>query len=1256
MKHSGFLIGFLSCLTAPAMAQFGSPPLPLPNTYQLSDDAFNQIGQVGYCIELGGSNSCTANDFSITSITINNVDNACISPDDYMQVDMDVTYSKTQPTRYDVAAWFYRGAVAGNDFNAQDAIIGDFCIRNEIGAGLITNGDITRNVDGDACIDAPGSAGPIQAETLNDFILPCRDVVNTLGAAVPDGTVDISACTSWNNNQSGRCDTVVYQEFDLNWPNSPNTTPGTIEAVPNTGSKCGCDEFDGGPLIVQIPDPIVSKSCPTVTPPSPGDAVTCTITITNSGLGLLDGATALGTEGFFYVDDYPESQGAIDGSSIVITSVGNTTVADAFTVDETGAETSNQSLNIYPDDIAPGGVVTVVYDFIIDSSLDPNEEVTITNTVCTSYYDVAGNEVPPSVEVYNYDTFDNQQCASDDIVTTPVSLGHVSIKAVSGNQLAVEFSTATETGNLGFNIYAIAGRSKFRLNDRLIPSRVIDSMTHTTYSVTLDTDLIGVADRFLIEDVDRYGHKSVHGTFAYGQTSGVRHERKTAEARTDWDAIGQSHQLLSDQRQADRIARQDQAVLKRVDAASGSLVDGLSTAQQLALTIRDDGVYRVTFEELLAMGMDLSGRSADALSLTDRGQAIPIHVLATGKRNTFAAGSEVHFIGRAAKSLYADHAVYVLSMGQGIGTLMPEMNAGPRGNRDVTTQQKTLRVARDRLYSFASPVDGEPWFDTQIFAYNIPAVERLDLELAGIDSQFGEGTLRVNYWGGTDFPDDDQEHKVRFSLNGVLLGTDVFDGVTERSRSFVVTGLGTSNQLDIELPADNVNGIDLVSIESVELQYQAQLMAHDGLAHFDGTGQTHLIEGFGSDQVHAYAVAADGVYRLEKARVDHSGQSHVVRLSTQADAEYLVVEQAAMIRPQMRWLSSGSLDALSAPHLIIAHPDFINDDLYSYANQTRGAVDVVNVEDIYRQYSGANRDAEAIRSFLNAAAAGHQLESILLVGGDSYDYHDNLGLGVISFVPTLYRATDALIRYSAVDSLYGDLDGDLVPDVAVGRLPVRTPAELAIVLEKSLRFEALQGDHSAILTADNQEAFNAYDFSQSSDAIATLLNDQDWAVQVAYLDEMPVAQARQTLLDELNRGVRLAVYTGHSSSRRWSYDGLLQQSDLAQLTNATQPFGVVQWGCWNTYFVEPTEDSLGHGFMLSGEAGAALVVGASTLTDAHQESIFSQIMHQQMLIPGMSIGQAMTEAKRLYAAQAGKHQLDILLGISLLGDPVLQIQ
>ena len=141
----------------------------------------------------------------------------------------------------------------------------------------------------------------------------------------------------------------------------------------------------------------------------------------------------------------------------------------------------------------------------------------------------------------------------------------------------------------------------------------------------------------------------------------------------------------------------------------------------------------------------------------------------------------------------------------------------------------------------------------------------------------------------------------------------------------------------------------------------------------------------------------------------------------------------------------------------------------------------------------------------------------------------------------------------------------------------------------------------------------------------------------------------------MNQGVALVSFTGHSGPTSWTFSNLFNTSDAAALTNTGKPFVVVQWGCWNTYYVDPVNNYLVQKFLFSGDRGAAAVLGASTLTDSGSEEMLGALLTPRLVIPGLPVGQALQESKS-ELARTHPELLDVLLGWSLMGDPALVIQ
>ena len=100
---------------------------------------------------------------------------------------------------------------------------------------------------------------------------------------------------------------------------------------------------------------------------------------------------------------------------------------------------------------------------------------------------------------------------------------------------------------------------------------------------------------------------------------------------------------------------------------------------------------------------------------------------------------------------------------------------------------------------------------------------------------------------------------------------------------------------------------------------------------------------------------------------------------------------------------------------------------------------------------------------------------------------------------------------------------------------------------------------------------------------------------------------------------------------------------------------MVQWGCWNTYYVSPRTETLANALLLSGDRGAAAVLGATTLTEDVAENELGKLLMGRLTETGKPMGLAILEAKQELATSQPGYS-DVLLGWNLLGDPALVVE
>src|SRR5262249_22582103 len=104
------------------------------------------------------------------------------------------------------------------------------------------------------------------------------------------------------------------------------------------------------------------------------------------------------------------------------------------------------------------------------------------------------------------------------------------------------------------------------------------------------------------------------------------------------------------------------------------------------------------------------------------------------------------------------------------------------------------------------------------------------------------------------------------------------------------------------------------------------------------------------------------------------------------------------------------------------------------------SVALVDIEDIYDEFNYGNKAPQAVKAFITYAKTmwKKKPQYVLLGGKASYDGRNYLGYGDVDLVPT--TLIDTAFMETASDEVLGDLNGDGVAELALGRLPFRTTA------------------------------------------------------------------------------------------------------------------------------------------------------------------------------------------------------------------------
>lgn len=705
-------------------------------------------------------------------------------------------------------------------------------------------------------------------------------------------------------------------------------------------------------------------------------------------------------------------------------------------------------------------------------------------------------------------------------------------------------------------------------------------------------------------------------------------------------------------------------------AAAGTATAAAPPPRSIALKVDRTGIHRVTYETLRGAGLDLSGVPASDLSLTCQGRPTPVYVgwkndagkgaapsrREGARRGAFGPGAFVEFFGEALDTLYTDTNVYRLGVDRGGAVGVGAEDATPPADAPpALSYAETLEGGQKREYSYSSP-GGDGWFDTSMLAHQASKSWDFPFSVDGLADPPAPAELELVLWGITNWPQSPDHHVVA-SLNGVAVSDEKFDGhVVKALKLQLPPGLLKEGQnvLRLTLPGDTGAKYDMVNLARFGVAFQREFAARDGRLAFSAAGDVFRVTGLTGPDISVYRVEEGRAARLKNVRAEPSGGSWAAVFAGSArPCAYAVASAGAAHAPKLEMSRAVGAADRPAQYLVIAHPSFIP-GLRPLVDARRAqglTVGVVDVTDLYARYTHGVFDPAAIKRHIAHAVKNLGAKYVLLVGGDTTDYRHRLGVPSTSFIPSLYSAAGR-VRLSPADPLYADVDDDGSPDVAIGRLPVRGVAELDAVVSKTLSYAAKSYRRTALFAADKNDGY--YSFKSANDAMAAGL-PAGWSAERVCLDDEGAPEAAARISGAMNRGVALVVFSGHSSPRAWTFGDVFNVKHAAALTNAGRPFVAVQWGCWNTYFVDPAKDSLTARLLLSGDRGAAAVFGATTVTEFASESLLGELLTPRLASPGTTIGQALLDAKR-ELAKKGTGMSDVLLGWTLLGDPALVVE
>ena len=685
------------------------------------------------------------------------------------------------------------------------------------------------------------------------------------------------------------------------------------------------------------------------------------------------------------------------------------------------------------------------------------------------------------------------------------------------------------------------------------------------------------------------------------------------------------------------------------------------------------GLTAITYEALAAAGFPVASTDPHTLHLARAGTEIAAEW--DGDEDaSFEPGERLLFYAEPRFSRWTSTDVYLLWQDAiHLPLRMQSRPAGPIGNplgiawADETVEVNQLYTPDCFCGSIPAGRDGDHWtwddlkrpgHSTASYSINLPAVDATQ-----------PATLTVWLIGYTDVTAN-PDHRVDVSLNGASVGRIEWDGKQAMTATLLITpGIlhRDVNTLTLTLPGIPGVGIEGTWLDAFSIRYAR------GSAPF---GHSVILTGQPAPKAYTLALSSTAglrVYDITNPDMPLrltgvitagnmitfsdplAGGSHRYALTTGSGLLFPVA-----LHPAQPLQTSGGFTG--ADYVMIAPADFIPalNDLISLRQAQGLTVAVESVQAIYEAYGDGRPDPAAIRAYLAHAytAWTPRPTYVVLVGDGSFDPKQYRAGSPPTFIPPYLADVDPWAGETAADNRYVTVDGaDTLPDMLIGRLPVKTLTETQVVVKKIVQYETnpFPGgwNEQVAFVADNAD--EAGNFAAASEVLATAYVTSPFTSQRIYFTPpaTTITATRQAVLNQWNAGAFIVQYTGHSSWQQWAAERFLHLDDLPALHNERRWPIVIEMTCFTGAFQRP-EPTLDEGLLTLdgggvvaawGATGLGISTGHSNLDDGFFRAVFSDTLS--------TLGQA-TWAGKLSLATTGQH-LDLLDTFTLLGDPALRL-
>lgn len=757
-------------------------------------------------------------------------------------------------------------------------------------------------------------------------------------------------------------------------------------------------------------------------------------------------------------------------------------------------------------------------------------------------------------------------------------------------------------------------------------------------------------------------------------------------------------------------SKSKETTLKSSGYASHSV---LSQGNWYKIQLNKTGIYKVTYAEIQAMGVDMATVNPATIRLFGNGGGLlpeansisryddlaenAISVV-TASQGVFAPGDYILFYGTGPNSItfnkstrkfehtlniYSDYTYYFLNFNGGTGMRIDDQSQ-PVLTPTYTSTSFTEGVfyEKDQLNFISS---GKDWVGERMDPSS-PVFELPEFTFPNFSAD-KQSTIRYRVTARSSATTN-----FTVAVNGIPVGSpscsavSTYSTATERIETKVFSTSSDKVKVSFQY---NGTGSSLGYLDWVELNVPRDLKFTGGQMAFADPLS------FTAGAVTEFQLQASTPNVVIWEVTDPVKVKHVAATLQGGISKF--VAQTDSLRQFMAWDNSSFLTVKftekvinqdlhgisSTDILIVTNKDFVEqaNRLAEHHRSHDGfKVTVVTNEQVYNEFSSGSPDISAIRDFARLLyqkpEAGNKLRYLLLFGDGSYDYKDRIPSNTNRVLTFQTKESLNSVYSYASDDFYGLLDANEgnnaigLIDIGIGRFPVNTVEDAKNAVDKCVFYatnsDASMGDwrNKLLFVADDGNS-NTH-FRQVEKQICPLIEKiaPVYNVEKAYIDayKQVATPAGQRCPDvntaigtNIEKGILLLNYTGHGGETGWAEESILTVREINSWTNYNHMPVFMTATCEFSRYDDPVRVSAGEYVFLNPVGGGIALFTTTRLANAGTNIELTLYFYDTLFSKYNGeyprFGDVIAYAKN----KMGNGDASLIRNFVLLGDPALRL-